>query len=119
MYELGPAHLLRAGGTALAGGVALGLIGALLFPPSGRGAFFFLFIALLVGSGAGALLAQGIDRATGGKRGMPVQAIAVGGVLLAGVVRLAIHGAFDEIGSDLAGIVMVTMAAVAAWGRLR
>jgi hypothetical protein len=119
MYELTPQHYLRAAGTAAAIGVGFGLIGAFLLPPDRGLGFFGIFIALLVGSGAGAVMAEGLTRATRGKRGLTMQYIAIGGLVIAGVVRLAVSGQFDEITRDLIGIFTLVIAIATSWGRLR
>jgi len=119
MYELALEHYLRAGAAAVVVGAALGLVGALLLPPSSRIPFFGLILALLAGSGAGSLMAEAITRATHGKRGVHVQSIAVAGLVLAAVLRLAISGDFDRLTSDLIGLFAVVVAVVVAWGRLR
>lgn len=119
MYELGTQHYVRGTAAALGVGVALGLVGGLLLPPGSRFAFFGLLLALFAGSGAGSLMAEAITRATRGKRGLSVQWMAVNGMLVAGVVRLAVSGEFDMFTRDVFGLVAVGIAMAVAWGRLR
>lgn len=119
MYELSTEHYLRAAGAALAVGVAVGVIGGLVLPPTARVPFFGLLLALFAGSGVGSLMAEAVTRATRGKRGTTVQSIAVGGIAVAGLVRLAVSGGFDLVGQDLIGLFAVVVAAVVVWGRLR
>lgn len=119
MYELAPGHYFRAGAAAAVVGAGLGVAGALLLPPDSRVPFFGLLLALLAGSGAGTLMAEAITRATRGKRGTSVQWIAVAGLVLAAVIRLAVAGEFDRVTSDLLGLFALAIALVAAWGRLR
>ncbi len=119
MYELATEHLVRAGGAAAAVGAALGLAGALLLPPGSRVPFFGLLLALFAGSGAGTLMAEAITRATRGKRGPAVQWIAVAGLVLAALIRLAITREFGQLTGDLLGLVALVIALAVAWGRLR
>lgn len=119
MYELSTEHYVRAGAIAVVIGAVVGLIGGLILPPTARVPFFGLFLALFAGSGFGSLMAEGMTRATRGKRGTAVQAIAVVGIAVAGVVRLAVSGEFDLVTRDLIGILALGVAAVVAWGRLR
>ena len=119
MYELGTQHYLRGTVAALVVGVGVGVVGGLLLPPTSRIAFFGLLIGLFAGSGIGSLMAEALTRATRGKRGVPVQLMAVAGVLVAGVVRLAVSGEFALVTTDLFGIFTLGVAAVVSWGRLR
>jgi hypothetical protein len=119
MYELAMEHYLRAGAVAAVLGAGFGVIGALLLPPDSRIPFFGLILALLAGSGAGTVMAEALTRATRGKRGIQMQSIAVGGIVLAAVVRLAVAGEFDRITTDLIGLFAVGVAVVVVWGRLR
>lgn len=119
MYELAPLDYVRA---AAAGGVLagiLGFVGALLLPVgSFRG--FFLLLALFVGSGAGALVAEVLTRATNRKRGPVMQGIALGTLLAAFGVRIVLSGVgFEGLLHDTAGLLIVGVGAFAAWGRLR
>ena len=120
MYELSRMDYARALGAAVALAVALGFVGALLIPP-GRGfRGFFLIFVFLIGSGAGTLVAEGMRRATNGKRGQAMQAIAVGAIAVAGLLRIVLAGApLDIVLEDLAGLILLGAAVFAAWGRLR
>ncbi len=119
MYELSTAHYLRAAGAAAGVGLLVGVIGGLFLPPAARVPLFGLFLALFAGSGIGSLMAEALTRATRGKRGTPVQLIAVGGILLGAVVRLAVSGQFDLAAQDVLGLFAFGIAGVVAWGRLR
>jgi hypothetical protein len=119
MYELAVAHYIRAGAVAAVLGVGFGLVGALLLPPDSRVPFFGLILALLAGSGAGTLMAEALTRATRGKRGVEMQSIAVAGLLLASVVRLAVSGEFAQVTSDLIGLFALAIAVAVVWSRLR
>lgn len=121
MYELTTAHYLRAAAAALAVAAALGVAGAFLLPPTTATYTLRLVWGLLAGIGSGAVMAGALDRATGGKRGTPLQVAAVIGVGLAVALRLTVAGDLDpEIATrDTAGILAAVAAAVTAWGRLR
>lgn len=119
MYELSTAHYLRAAGAAAGVGVVVGVIGGLVLPPDARVPLFGLFLALFAGSGIGSVMAEAITRATRGKRGSAVQAIALGGIVVAALVRLAVSGEFDLAAQDVLGLFAFGIAGVVAWGRLR
>jgi hypothetical protein len=119
MYELATRDLALAVGIAVALAAPLGFLGAILVPPSRAGGFFLLIIALLAGSGAGAVVAESIHRVTG-KRGRTLQLVALAGIAAAAVLRLVFSGiALDEVLRDTVGLFLVAIAGVAAWGRLR
>lgn len=119
MYEPDVRDLVLAIGVAAVLALPLGFLGSILVPPSRVGGFFLLIIALLAGSGAGAVVAESIQRATG-KRGLTMQLIAIGGIALAALLRLLFSGtAPEDVLRDTVGLFLVAIAAVAAWGRLR
>lgn len=119
MYELGVGHLLRAYAVSLVVGGVLGVVGGFVMPAgAGRGGMLLLLLSLFAGIGAGAALAAGIDRATGGKRGVPVQLAAVAGVLVAATIRLVLAGDLALAGSDVVGAVAVLTAVASSWQRL-
>ncbi len=116
MYELAPFDYAKAVavGVVLAG--VLGFVGALLFPVGGfRG--LFLLLALFVGSGVGALVAEAITRVTNGKRGVGMQLVGAGTLIAALGVRMLLSGAGFEV--DFAGLAIAGVGAFAVWGRLR
>lgn len=120
MYELAAADYARAVGVAAVVAAPLGFAGALLFPPSPAIGLFSLLFALLAGSGTGSLVAAAITRATRGKRGTPMQAIAAGAIVLAAVLRLVLAGApWDLLLRDIAGALLVVIAVSVASSRLR
>lgn len=119
MYELTPRQYAQAIGAAAAVAIGLGIVGALLLPLARSIPFFGLMISIFAGLGTGALMAEAISRATRGKRGAGMQAVAVVGILLAGVIRLALVGALALVLRDLLGLLMVAVAVAAAWQRLR
>lgn len=78
MYQVGVKHYLRAGGIMLVLVLPIGF-GAALIPSFG---FFSLFIGFIAGRGLGSLFAQAITRASGGKRGVGMQSVAVAGAVV-------------------------------------
>ncbi len=118
MYELAPSDYAKAVGVALVLAAAFGFVGALLIPIRGFGGFFLL-LAFFVGSGAGAVVAEALTRVTRGKRGPVMQGIAAAALVGALVVRALLAGAPEAIFTDIAGLLIVGVGIVAAWGRLR
>jgi hypothetical protein len=120
MYTLGLSHVLRAVAAGVVLAVPLGVLGAVILPPTSRGSFFMLFFALLMGMGAGTVVAEALTRVSGGKRGPVMIGIAAATILAAAGVRLAFAGApWDFALRDLAGMAIIGFAVVAASGRLR
>lgn len=118
MYELRLTDYLRAAGVALGLGLALGVIGAFLLPVGVRG-FLFLTLAVFGGSALGGLVAEVLQRATRYKRGPAMQASAAATLVLADATRLFLAGGFELVLIDVAAAVLVVIAIVVAWGRLR
>ena len=120
MYELSGADYAKAIAASAVLAVVFGYIGALLIAPDRGLRGFFLIFMLLIGSGAGTLVAEAIRRATNGKRGPGMQGVAAGALVLAGVLRIFFAGApMDVVLQDLSGLILVGAAIFAAWGRLR
>ena len=117
-YNVAPDTLARGIAGALAGGFALGLVWGFFNPLT---YFFFGVIAgLAVGYGVGEI----VSIATNRKAGPPLQAMAVGGVALAYLVRVAVlfalsNWVFEDVRTDLGGLIAVAIAAFVAAGRLR
>jgi hypothetical protein len=116
-YNIGKGYLVRASLAGAAAGVALGIVWAIFNPIT---FFFFGLIAgLAIGYGCGEL----VSLATNRKAGPPLQAIAVGGVIIAYLVRLALLFAFDwnfeTLRFDLGGLVALGVGCMIAAGRLR
>ncbi len=117
-YNVSGGTFARAIGSSATAGLALGVAWWLFNPLS---AFFFgVLVGLAVGYGVGEIVSLGTNR----KAGPPLQAIAVGGVILAYVVRLmllfAVSGwMFHNLRFDLGGLIAVVLAAFVAAGRLR
>ena len=116
-YNVGTSHLLRAAVVALVTGVALGSAWAIFNPIT----FFFfgLFAGLLIGFGCGEMVSLAANR----KRGPPLQAIAVGGVIVAYFVRLGLLFAFSwgfaDLRFDIGGLGALLIGSFIAAGRLR
>ncbi|MQC83048.1 MAG: hypothetical protein DWG75_02165 [Chloroflexi bacterium] len=120
MYELGTSHYLRAAAASVGLGVPMGVVGWMFLPPGSGIGFFSIFIGFFLGSGIGALFVRAITRATGGKRGFAMQAIAIQGIVLILVTRFALAGLpFDQLRYDLIGPVAAFIAASVAWQQLR
>ncbi|TAK57175.1 MAG: hypothetical protein EPO22_12655 [Dehalococcoidia bacterium] len=117
-YKMSSDVLLRGAGAAIGAGVVIGIVWALFNPIT---AFFYGILAgLAFGYAIGELVSIGTNR----RAGPPLQAAAVGGVVLAYVVRtallLAIGGwGFGDLRVDLVGLIVVTLASFIAAGRLR
>lgn len=81
--------------------------------------FFGVFAGLALGVGMG----EAISLATNRKRGPPLQAIAVGGIVLAYLVRTGLLMAFDwdfgDLRTDIWGLLVALFAGFIAVGRLR
>jgi hypothetical protein len=121
MYNISAGYMLRGLGAAVVTGGVLGLIwGAILpFSPS----FFF---GLLVGFGLGYAVGEAVSISTNRKVGVPLQAVAAAGVILAYLIRSAILASAwrgvdigDILTQDLFGYIVVILGVVVAMGRLR
>lgn len=117
MYELAPLDYAKALGATLVVAAVLGVAGTILLAP-GRGLPFGFFLAILIGAGAGTLMAEAITRTTRGKRGRTMQLIAAGGLVAAWLLRLALAGALSFLLGDALGGIALAASIVAAWQRL-
>jgi hypothetical protein len=116
-YNVGGATLVRAGGAAIGAGVAFGVAWA----------FFnlvtYIFYGVLAGIGIGYVIGEIVSLSTNRRSGPPLQAMAVGGVVLAYIVRVSVLLATDwgmrDLRSDGFGLVVALLAAFIAAGRLR
>jgi len=120
-YDISAAYLLRGLAAALVVGAVLGGLWGVLLPF--RVSFFF---GLLVGFGLGYGVGEAISAATNRKVGVPLQALAAGGVVLAYVVRGAILASglrnvsfVEVVTEDVFGYIVVVLGVVVAMGRLR
>jgi hypothetical protein len=117
-YNTAPDVLLRALGGAVSGGLAVGLVWGIFNPLT------YFFFGVLLGLGVGYGIGEIVSLATNRRAGPPLQAMAVGGVALAYVVRVAFlftvgDWIFDDIRVDLPGLIALALAAFIAAGRLR
>lgn len=115
MYQLGPLTIVRAVAMSLVAGAILGVIWGLLLP-AGIG-FFGIFLAIFVGPPIGYFFADLLGRATKHKRGPVMQGIAVGGVILALILKTAVSG--YPISADIFALILAATIASGAIGRLR
>ena len=120
-YHISAAYLLRGAGAALVSGAVLGGLWGVLLPYQ-----LGLFFGLGVGLGVGYAVGEAVSLATNRKVGLPLQAIAVGGVIVALVLREVIeaaqlprYGISDVLTNDSLGYIVTIIAAVVAIGRLR
>ena len=112
-FEVGIVYLLRGTAAALGAGAALGgLWGALL--PGGIG-----FLGLLLAAGLGYVVGEAVSAATNRKAGSALQVAAVGGVLVAYLVRNIVIGDGLLPTNDLFGYIAVIVAGAVAISRLR
>lgn len=118
MYELETTHYLRAAAVAIPAAALLGVIAAILIPPSPFVGLFRLALGFLAGAGAGTLVAAALDRATNRKRGLTMQLFAASAIAGAFGVRLTMSGEFDLVLQDVAGSVMFVIGVIVAWNRL-
>jgi hypothetical protein len=120
-YNISAAYLARGAGAALVTGLVLGGLWGVLLP---FGVSYFL--GLLVGLGLGYAIGEAVSFATNRKLGLPLQVLAVGGVVVAYLAHAAvlvssIRGVsfHDVLTRDTFGYVVVILAAVVAMGRVR
>ena len=116
-YNVGTGYLVRAAFAALGAGIVLGIAWAIFNPITYF--FFGLFAGLAIGYACGEI----VSFATNRKAGPPLQALAVGGVIVAYVVRLgilfAIDWNFQTLRFDLPGLIALGVGCMIAAGRLR
>lgn len=117
-YNMSNTTFLRAGGAALGAGIGIGAAWA----------FFnlvtYVFYGVLAGLAIGYAIGELVSLATNRKAGPPLQAIAVGGVVLAYLARTASLMLFgdwvlEDLRSDGFGLVVAALAGFIAAGRLR
>lgn len=119
MYDIGIAEYAKATAAALVVALPLGFIGALVLPVQRASGLFSLAIGLLLGIGAGAIISQAVIRASGGKRGVTIQMLAIVSILIAGSVRLVVLGDISLFSRDTAGMLAVVAGISYAWNQLR
>jgi hypothetical protein len=117
-YNMQGRVLARAAGAAVAGGLAVGFAWA----------FFnivtYIFWGVLAGIAIGYALGEIVSLATNRKAGPPLQAIAVAGVWIAYLVRIGLLFAFgdwvfEDLRTDIFGLIVAGVASFVAVGRLR
>ncbi len=96
IYVLSAGHLLRAGTAAVLGGVAMGVLWALILLP-----FTVGFFSIFIGAGLGYVFTRLLELATGGKRGPAMVAFAAAGIAIA----WGLHLAFTDLRFALWGLV--------------
>ena len=117
-YNMAGGVLLRGAASAAGAGLVIGVAWWVFNPVT---AFFYGVVAgLAFGYAIGELVSIGTNR----RAGPPLQTAAVGGVVLAYVVRtallLAVGGwGFRDLRVDLVGLIVVTLGCFVAAGRLR
>jgi len=117
-YNISGDVMMRAVGSAAGAGIVVGIAWAIFNPLTG---FFYGIVAgLAFGYAVGELVSLGTNR----RAGPPLQMAAVGGVVLAYVVRVGLLLAFFNFGlrdlrSDLFGLIAVILGCFVAAGRLR
>lgn len=120
MYVLRPLDYARGIGTAVAVGLALGFMAALLFAPTPRIGLFSIILAVAGGYGLGIAMAEALNLTTGRKRGREMQMIAAGGIVAAAITRLVLSGVpLEWVLRDFAGLMIVAIAISIASSRLR
>jgi hypothetical protein len=117
-YNMSSTTFARAAGGALAGGIAIGTAWWFF------NAITYVFFGVIAGLAIGYAVGELVSLATNRKAGPPLQAIAVGGAILAYVVRTGLllgvgNWGTRDLRADLGGLIVVTLAGFIAAGRLR
>jgi hypothetical protein len=117
-YNMSSTTFLRAGGAAVGAGIAIG----------GAWAFFnvisYVFFGVIAGLAIGYAIGEMVSLGTNRKAGPPLQVIAVGGVVVAYLVRTGLllgvgSWGLRDLRADLAGLIVTVLAGFIAAGRLR
>jgi len=117
-YNMSGQTFARAIGAALVGGLAVGFAWAFFNIIS------YFFFGVIAGLAVGFAIGELVSVATGRKAGVPLQGIAVGGVVVAYLARVALlfvidDWIFEDLRTDIVGIIAAGIAAFVAIGRLR
>jgi len=117
-YNVSRGIFARAVGAALLSGVALGAAWSFFNLLS------FFFFGIFVGLAVGYCVGQSVSWAAGRRSGPPLQAAAVGGTVVAYVVRMGLLFAFgawgvSDLRTDVFGLIALVIAAFIAASRLR
>lgn len=113
IYTLSPDRYARASAVALLGGGLVGVLWAFLSP----GQIFPGLFSLAIAAGVGWLMAKGVERAVGYRRGTTVQGFAVAGCIIAFVARSALI--YDGLSIDIYGLIALAVACFVAIQNLR
>ena len=111
--DVSPVYLLRGVGAATASGAAAGTVWGYAFLG------FFGFLIIFIGLGIGWAVSEAVSLATNRKRAIALQAIAIGGCVLAYFVRNIVAGVDILPANDAWGYVAAGVAAFYANSRLR
>ena len=112
-FEIGPLYFARGAAAGLVAGAAAGAAWGLLVPDI-AGLF-----SIFLGAGFGYCIGESVSLSTNRKAGIPLQAVAVAGAVVAYFARNLVAG-YDIVPSDdLWGLVVTGAAAVIAAGRVR
>ncbi len=117
-YNMSTSTFLRAGGAAIGAGLAIGTAWAFF------NLITYVFFGLIAGIAIGYAIGEIVSLSTNRKSGPPLQAIAVGGVIIAlatRVVLLFVVGdwVLHDLRTDLGGLIVTGIASFIAVGRLR
>ena len=113
-YDVQPAYLLRALGTA----VAIALVGGVIWGVVDANLRFIPFVSFLIGFGVGYGASELITMSVNRKRGAPLTWIAAGSVGVAGIIHLFFLGPIGATGL-LLNLVIIGLAMFIAGARLR
>jgi hypothetical protein len=117
-YNLSAGLAARGIGAALGSGLALGIVWWIFNPIAA------IFYGILAGIVIGSAIGEAVSLAANKRAGPPMQAMAIGGIVLAYVVRTTAlltvgSWAFSDVRIDLAGLIAFGVGAFVASGRLR
>ncbi len=117
-YNLGGETFAKAIGAAIIAGVAVGLAWAFF------NVITYVFYGILGGLAIGFAIGELVSLASNRRAGPPLQAIAVGGVVVAYAVRITLLFAlgnwmFEDLRTDVFGLLVTGIAGFIAAGRLR
>ncbi len=119
IYQIPPLYVARGLGASIAAGMAFGALWGFLLP------FGDAFFVVLVGLALGFCVGEATSIATNRKAGPPLQAAAVGGVLIAYLVRVLMYAVIEDlplleiVREDTYGFLVIAFGGVIAASRLR
>lgn len=117
-YNMSSRTFARAGGGALAAGAAIGIAWAFF------NLITYIFYGVVAGIAIGYATGELVSLATNRRAGPPLQAIAVGGVIVAYLVRVGLlftigDWVLKDLRTDMFGLIVLGLAGFIAAGRLR